>query len=282
MTVYVDVLIATNLFINWLLLLGTKRILHCEAKNFRLAAASFVGSLYSLIIFWENMPTMLKIPLNFAVLSLITLIAFKPKSIKRFLKNAAAFLLVNYIFAGLMLALWFFVSPDRMLYNNFVVYFDIDVKLLIVLSALCYAILRLITAFVRHISPQKKTVSVTLTNKGRSVTANALVDTGNSLCDGFTGSYAVVADKSVITALTGESLYSALERQTEGVHTDFQRIRLVPVNTVSSGSLLAAVRIESLTVSSKRRFDNVLLAQSRSSLPDEYSVIINDSFLSEE
>ena len=118
MTVYVDVLIATNMFVNCLLLSGTKRVLHCELKTSRLLAASFAGALYSLIIFADGLPVYIKIPLNIAALSLITVIAFRPKKIKSFLKYASAFLLVNFIFAGLMLALWIFVKPDGMVFDE--------------------------------------------------------------------------------------------------------------------------------------------------------------------
>ena len=281
MTVYVDVLLATNLFINCMLLAGARRILHCDVKTPRLLAASFIGALYSLIIFADALPDFARASLNIAVLSVITLVAFRPKSIKSFLKYTAAFLLVNFLFAGLMLALWFFVKPDKMLYNNFVVYFDIDVKLLIILSAACYLVLRLITAFIRHISPPKKTVSVTLTHRMKSVTVSALVDTGNTLADGFSGEAVIIADKSVTEKLAGESLYALTEKQTAGVTKDFERIRLIPVSTVSSQSLLAAIKLEEMTVGNVN-FGNVLLAESRSPLNPDCPVIISEHFNREE
>ena len=50
-TIYIDVLIATNIFINYFLLLAVAKFLHSNAKRWRLVLASVLGAAYS-SLFW--------------------------------------------------------------------------------------------------------------------------------------------------------------------------------------------------------------------------------------
>ena len=47
MTVYADVLVIVNLYVDFLLLWCTKRALHIRAKPWRLAAGGLIGALCS-------------------------------------------------------------------------------------------------------------------------------------------------------------------------------------------------------------------------------------------
>lgn len=85
--------------------------------------------------------------MNFCMSVLLVLIAFAPKKITVFIKEFAAFFAVNFIFAGLMLAVWLVFKPSGMVYNNAAVYFDIDVKLLVLSTVVCYAVLTLFQSF---------------------------------------------------------------------------------------------------------------------------------------
>lgn len=275
MTVYVDVLLCINIFVNYLLLALTRRLLHNGAGGLRMLLSAGAGSLYSLIIFLPELSPILKLFANTGVIVLMVLVAFAPKNIKSFLKLFFAFIGVNFAFAGIMLAVWIFIAPDGMLYNNSVVYFDIDIKLLTVLSIVCYAVLRLVGALAKRTAPKDKTVSISFNHFGKCVTANALIDTGNSLKDGFTGAPVIIADESTVRALVGNSLYTLLD----GNETDRVRIRLIPISTVSSGGYLAAFTVEEAVINNTQSFKNVIMAQSRTNIAtDEYSVILNNDF----
>ena len=275
MTVYVDVLLAINMFVNFLLLASVRRVLRYDAKTGRLVLSALAGSLYSLIIFVPDLNSVFKLVLNLAVMMLMVFIAFMPKRIKSFVKLTATFTGVNFLFAGLMLALWLFAAPKGMLYNNSVVYFDVDIKLFILLSAVCYGALRLISAFAKRTVSKEQTVAVSLSHRDKTVCINALVDSGNSLHDSFSGEPVMIADRDVMTALTSKSLYTET-----GAFPTGERIRLIPVNTVSSSSLLAAVRIERALVDGKYEYENILLAESRTKIScEEYQLIIGSDFM---
>ena len=148
--IYVDVLVVINIFINYFLLSAASLIVRLKPKRIRLAAGAFAGGAYSLVIFLPNIPNILSVFMNFCMSVLLVLIAFAPKKITVFIKEFAAFFAVNFIFAGLMLAVWLVFKPSGMVYNNAAVYFDIDVKLLVLSTVVCYAVLTLFSKLLNN------------------------------------------------------------------------------------------------------------------------------------
>lgn len=283
MTVYVDILLAVNIFVNYFLLLASAKILHREIKRVRLFFASALGSLYSLIIFLPELPEAVTLFVNFAVSAVLTAIAFSPKTFKVFLREVAVFFGVNFAFAGIMLGIWLAFKPSGMVFNNSVVYFNIDIKILTVSTVVCYVIITLISRFMKRSAPSDSVYSVTFSNSGRSVTVNALLDTGNTLKDGFSGKPVIIADESVFTALVGfvpEDCFrgnNAVDMM--GVQN---KIRLIAYNTVGEKGFLKAVSVDSVSVkvgASEHTVKNVLVAQSKTRFTNgEYSAILNNDF----
>ena len=63
-TVYVDVLVVVNIFIDFLLLLGTGRFLQLKSKLLRLILASLLGGAQSLVALLPEIPAALNILLD--------------------------------------------------------------------------------------------------------------------------------------------------------------------------------------------------------------------------
>lgn len=227
--IYADILIVINLIVNYLLLRASAAITGCEFKAWRFLIASAIGGAFSLIIFIENMPAWLNIILKIAFLFLMVLTAFGVKSLKAFLKCCGAFFLSNFAFAGIMLALSISVMPNAAIYQNGIVYFDIDIFTLTVSAVICYFVLSIISRFTKSRVPQKNIYPIRITYGENSVEGKALFDSGNSLCDCFSGKPAIIAEKDFIADLYGENEL-----------TDMKSFRLIPFSTIKSGGALPA------------------------------------------
>ncbi len=269
------------MIVNYFLLSAVKLILHFEIKRIRLFIGAAAGSLYSLVIFLPELPETVSILMNLTASAGIVAITFCPKTFKIFLKQTAAFFTVNFVFAGLMLAVWLVLRPNGMAVNNSIVYFDIDIKTLTVSTVICYAVINLLSKFVRRSSPEDKIFSVTFTDSGRSITVNALLDTGNTLKDGFSSSPVIIADEDVIKALVGFSAEDCFfGNNALDMSAVSNGIRLIACNTVAGKSLLKAVCIEQATVNATGyTVKNVILAQSKTKFTNgEYKAILNNGF----
>lgn len=185
--------------------------------------------MFSLIIFIENIPFLLNLIIKSVFLVFMVCVAFGCKSLKAFFKCCGAFFLSNFAFAGIMLALSITVMPNAAIYQNGIVYFDIDIFTLTVSSVICYAILSLISRFTKSRIPQKSIYSIRISCGENTVEGKALFDSGNSLCDCFSGRPAIIAEKDFIKKLYGENEIS-----------DMKNFRLIPFSTIKSNGALPA------------------------------------------
>lgn len=249
-----------------------------SVRRYRLFLGAFAGGIYSLAIFLPDLPNVLTFLMNIAASSVIVLLTFTPKSIKAFLKCFAAFFAVNFIFAGLMLAVWIAFKPDTMVFNNTIVYFNIDVKILVISTVACYFALSIISFFTKKVAPQNKIYDITLCNKGRTVMTKALLDTGNSLADGFSSTPVIIANKDVVRKLIDYSLNEFFDGNAAFTYSSSDNVRIIPFNSVGSSGVLRAVKIDSITIHNENiTVDNVLLAESKTKFSNnEYSVLLNN------
>lgn len=227
--IYADILIVVNIIVNYLLLRTTSVIAGCQHKTLRIVISSAAGGLFSLMIFIENIPFTLNLVIKGLFLIFMVYVAFGCKSIKAFFKCCGAFFLSNFAFAGIMLALSITVMPNTAIYKNGIVYFDIDIFTLTVSSVICYAVLSLISRFTKSKVPQKSIYSIKITCGEYTVEGKALFDSGNGLCDCFSGRPAIIAEKDFIKKLYGDNEIS-----------DMKNFRLIPFSTIGNGGALPA------------------------------------------
>lgn len=233
-TVYVDVLVAVNFFINYFLLLASAKFLTVCAKRGRLAAASGLGALFSLSILLPEIPAMLSLAVKLLMSASIVLCAFGFGGIKQFLRNTAAFYIINFGFAGLMLALWYFFAPQGLIIRNSIVYFNISPVLLILLSVVCYLIITLVNRIAGRQMPKELFCRIVVSCSGATCDCTAKVDTGNSLREPFSNDPVVVISEDVVKRAipTDDSL----------------NFRLIPFDVVSGSGMLKAFRPDRLTI----------------------------------
>ncbi len=227
--IYADILVVINIIINYLLLRATSALTGCQYKISRFLAASAVGGVFSLIIFVENIPVLMNIIIKTTFLIVLVFIAFGSKSAKAFLKCCGAFFIANFAFAGIMLALNITVMPYAAIYKNGVVYFDVDIFTLTVCAIICYAVLSIISRFTKSKVPQKSIYPIRITYGEKTVEGKALFDSGNSLCDCFSGKPAIIAENDFL-----KNIYGCKDL------TDLNNFRLIPFSTIKSAGALPA------------------------------------------
>lgn len=227
--IYADILIFINIFINYLLLRSEAAVTSSGFKPIRILISSAVGGLFSLIIFAEKIPIVINILLKIAVMSIMIIFAFQIKNFKSFMRHFAVFLTVNFIFSGIMLAINIFLIPDSSVYNNGIFYFDTDIFTLTVTSVICYLILNLINKFSKFKTPDKSIYPIQITYMNKTAEGKALFDSGNRLCDCFSGKPVIIAEKDFIEKITD------LKKITE--HKNF---RLIPFSTIKGSGTLSA------------------------------------------
>ena len=119
--IYLDVLIGLNVCITWALFDCCELFCRVRAARGRKGLASLVGGLSSLLILLPEMNTAALTLLRLLLAVLLTFIAFGRMPPVRFLRTVFLFFLVNFLFAGTMIACWLTFTPAGMAIRNGVV-----------------------------------------------------------------------------------------------------------------------------------------------------------------
>ena len=236
--IYADILIVVNIIVNYFLLRASAAVTGADYKTFRFFLSAAAGGLFSMIIFVENIPPVINGIIRIVFLAFMVSVAFGFGMVRAFVKNCSAFFIANFVFAGIMLAVCTFLRPDKAIYKNGIVYFDISILTLTVSSLVCYAVLSLLTRFSRSRAPTQSIYELTVTYNRKEATGKALYDTGNSLRDSFSGRPVIIAERSFAEQLFEEGSDVTLERN----------FRLIPYSTIKNGGVLPAFMADGVTL----------------------------------
>ncbi len=142
-----------------------------------------------------------------------------------------------------MFALCTSVIPNAAIYHNGIVYFDISLLTLTVSAIICYCILSIIARFTKSKIPQKCIYDIRI-HYGNSVAeGRALYDSGNTLCDCFSGKPVIIAENEFVKPLyNGKDL------------TSLKNFRLIPFSTIKSGGALPAFMADKIEIKIKGKW----------------------------
>ncbi len=273
MVIYADVLIVINIFITAVLLILTAKFNSMQNKSIRLIIGSVFGGLCSLIILLPSINRFFDILYKLISATVIVLIAFGYIKIKVFFRNIFVLFSLTYTFAGIIFSVWYFFKPQNILINNSTVYFDISVTYLIILTAVIYILITVISSFVKREAISAKKCKVSLYIDEKVLKLNAIIDTGNSLQDIFGKSETITISEKEIKKICGGR--SILQKYPI-------RYRILPCKTVTGENILEGIRCDFMEVmvdGEVLNFRNPIAVVSKSNFSEDFDAILNSEIL---
>lgn len=236
-TVYADVLIVLNIYVNFFLLRVTARLTRSALRTKRCIIGAVFGSLFSLMILAPPMSIPVMALFRLGSAAAVTAAAFGGRSIRRLLVNTGAFFTANLILAGAVHAADSWLRPGCISTGNGFFYVDFSLILLLAVTAGLYIIVCTAGRFFR--TADQGEWKVVIRCRGRIVSVTGLADTGNLLTDFFTGLPVVICGKEVFYELTGSIMPE--NGMPEGM-------RVIPCSTVSESGLIPVLRPDELLI----------------------------------
>ena len=247
MVIYVDVLLAVNLYINYFLIRGTALLLRRDITVRRCVSASFFGASVALVIFLPDLPFWVSAAIKIISSIGIVWVAFGKTKLPETVINILCFLITSFVYAGLMLALWTFAAPFGMFYRNGTAYFDIPLLSVALFTALTYAVVRFVHYFIARRRLSITVKEITIICGDNEVKLEGIADTGNSLCDPFSGKPAIICDISYISSIVPYNIISYLN----GDISNIESMRLVPYSTIMGESLIPVFFADKIIIGDK-------------------------------
>lgn len=260
-TVYVDVMIFTNIFEDFLLLYAVKYILRIKTKYYRLILGSLAGGTLS-ILSLLNINFIVSLLFKILIALLLILIAFGFKSKRVYIKAASTLVVVTFLVNGAIICFYLALKPNGMVIINDSVYFDISPLLLIILTLVVYIILFLFKKlFKNHVkSSLVKDVSVKLNNS--TFVIKCKVDSGLNAKEPFSGSSVIIAEKNLfINSIRNTNL------------------RVIPFNSLGGNGIIYGFKAENVTIDSKTINEDIYIGMYEGKFSNEIKGLLPESVL---
>ena len=251
--VYVDTLFLLNALVDYLLLLCSARLAGEPLRRLRFALGAALGGGYAVALFLPGLAFLERPACRLVAAVLMVLAAFGGS--RRLGRLGAIFFALSCAFAGGVLAISL-VGRTGLSLNRGVVYSGMDLKMVLLSAAGCYAALSLVLGrSARHTRFTGELKTVRLELGGREVELTALTDTGNTLTDPVTGQGVMVAEGALLGPLFPRERRPTCRDLEDpagalaGLSAAGGRFRLLPYRSVGvDRGLLLAVRVDRAVV----------------------------------
>ncbi len=288
MDIYVDVLLVENILMNYIILWLTSITVKVRAARIKMLAASVVGAMYALLIFFPGYrvlyTTVMKVMLSF----LIIIIAFTPARFREFIKQLSVFYLVSFILGGAVFGLFYFTNIGAITVDGIFLIKGIPLSVLAGAGLITVIIIRLcLVPLYNYLERRSLYHSFTIRVGDRTAETVGLLDTGNELFDPISNYPVIVVQYSAVKELLHERIREIFEKNLEGdlenVYQGFKeanwvsRMRLIPFSSLGKEKgMLLGFKADGVTIGN-RCLENVIVAVYSKPLSEsgEYAALIN-------
>ena len=280
--IYVDILVIVNLFVNYFLLLATAKFFCIKWKTSRLILGEILGGIYSLYILAPELPWFISSVIKLFMSVTIIAATFGIKKPTQFFKILIYFYSVNFLFSGIMMAVWCWFKPNGMQINNGVVYFNISPVILIISTIISYIIIEAINKIVNKRRLDHKIINLKIKFRTNQISITAKIDTGNFLKEPFSGLPVIVARKTSVKPLLPVNTYEQIKDYSADKFTDILnlKIRMIPFKTISEESVLPAFKPDCIKINESEVQKEVYIALCEDKfMPQNAEALINPEIL---
>lgn len=250
MVIYLDVLILINLYVTYFQILAVSVFTHRKTVWDRKLSAAGIGAVASLSIFIPQEMVLTLTLLKIFLCALIAFVAFGYTGFRAYAVSVLFLMLVSFVFSGLMLCVWLFAAPMKMLFINGTVYFSIDTMTIILSTCAAYGVVRIIRYILDKNGKTDGKYTVIIKNNGRECRLSALADSGNGMVDCFSGLPVIVCRRDMCADVSPPAI-EMIENNSDISDIGTQMIkgvRIMPFSTVGKGGLICMFKAESVVI----------------------------------
>lgn len=250
MVIYLDVLILINLYVTYFQILAVSAFTHRKTVWYRKLSAAGIGAVASLSIFIPQEMVLTLTLLKIFLCALIAFVAFGYTGFRAYAVSVLFLMLVSFVFSGLMLCVWLFAAPMKMLFINGTVYFSIDTMTIILSTCAAYGVVRIIRYILDKNGKTDGKYTVIIKNNGSECRLSALADSGNGMVDCFSGLPVIVCRRDMCADVSPPAI-EMIENNSDISDIGTQMIkgvRIMPFSTVGKGGLICMFKAESVVI----------------------------------
>lgn len=276
MTVYADILVIVNLYVDYILLHCVRRFLRLQTSGIRLALGALAGAFASLagllpLPGWTG-------PLAGGICALAAAAAaFSPVKPRLFFRCWLCMWLFSFLLAGFLLFVMQFAPPGYLALVGGSVYLNLSLPLLFAATCLAYLLFWLLSRFLpRDSAPPLSKLRIE--HQGQTAVLFAKADTGNALREPFSGLPVVVCQKKALGSLAPPPVAEVLAQNPPPAG-----LRLIPFESLGGEGLLPAFKPDRVIQAQTGRVLECYLAATDTPLSaGQFSALYNPELFGED
>ena len=248
-SIYLDVLIITNIYINYFLIKATARFTHTALKISRCIIGSSVGAVFSLIILLPLRNNVIILLLKLLSAFVIIIVSYYKITLKRLIKLTFIFFVINFAFAGIITLICEITKLKVIVINNYCVYFDIPILFFAVSTIIAYFSICLITYILEKNFNKEHSYKVLVDIFDKQYLFDAICDTGNSLSDSFTGKPIVVCNSKQLSEKIDFDINNEdIEQCYKKILKKNNAFRLLPYSTIKGDGIIPVIKPDKIFI----------------------------------
>ena len=217
MTVYVDIVLIENLFMDYIILFATGKINRCKISNFKLILSSLIGSGYAVLLFISNLEIYANIMIKILLSISMIYIAFTPKNLKTMIKQLLVFYLTSFAIGGCAFALLYFIKPQNIFMQNGFMIGYYPLKIVFLAAIVGFILITNSFKMIRtKISKKDMFCNIQIIYKKNVSCCKSIIDTGNMLKDPITKTDVIIVEKEFLKNILPYYLLNNIEEIMNG------------------------------------------------------------------
>lgn len=292
MDVYVDVLIAENLVMNCLIIWLTAKITKEKTNSARILAASAVGALYALLLFFPGYRLLYSVVMKVILSFLIVVIAFSPAALSGFVKQLSVFYLVSFALGGAVFGLFYFTNTGTTIGRGIFFIKGIPISILIGAGGITMVFIKFcVIPLYNYLERKSLYITFDVLIGNRETTIQGLIDTGNELYDPITSYPVIIVEYARMMTLIPSSIRSIfenhLEDNLEEIYSSVKasnwmpRLRLIPFSSLGKEKgMLLGFKADRVRLNNKEFTEVIIGVYSKKLSPNgEYGALLNPDLI---
>ena len=253
-SIYLDVLIVLNIYVNYFLLRATAKFTHTPLKTIRCIISSVIGSLFSLTILLPAGNFLIPLAIKLGAAVVIVGMAFGIKDKKHNMKIILYFYIVNFILGGVVILLYITFKPSFMAFNNSYFYVDFSLLSLVIFTAVAYFAVTAVRRLMDRGCDTSHHYKVIIRHKSGVFSMEALADTGNSLIDHFSGKPVIICPQKEFSYI-GDNDEQICPERAEYLYQKYG-LRFIPYSTIGNNGLIPVFSPDEIIIADKETGKN--------------------------
>lgn len=277
-TVYVDILLAINLAVDYLVLFGTARLAGAKFVRIRGFLGAVLGAFYSLIVFFGFSKIVFAVT-KLAASVLMVLITFGKRKFGEFLRLLIIFYICGFLFSGFMMLINSFAKTDSFFVKGGIVYFDFSALEIVLSGTAAFVITEILQRLFRRGEPEGNFLAKVFCF-GKTAVLKGFTDTGNNLSELLSGTPVAVTSAKSFEKILPPKMLSEIRNM--DLSTEY-KLMLIPCKTVSGSVLIPGFRPEKVVIineSGEFEAENIIIAFSENA-PENTLIIGKNVILKE-